>query len=424
MLPCSWVWASGWRRPAGRRGARRSPGRGPSRSAARSRRSRPRCRRGRPGCLPVAEAQRRACSSAIPGTRKTGSSSARPADLHARHVPVAQAAGGRGRRAQQERVVPGDLRDRVGQLLEPGVVGARAVVELRAGGEDELELAGARRGARRRRARRGRPAAGRDRDRGQGARGQHAVVQHAVPALARSRPRPGGPATSPARGRSPAGRRRSRAGPAPRPRSCPRRAAGSGAGPRSASRSSRARRPTPRGSARSGTCHDASAAVSSTVAPEVDHLLDLREPPPRSRGRPARRRPGCRRGRRASSPARPCSAATSSRRPRATGRSASIGSWYSTVVPTLPSAAFSARTAAWTAAGWRGPATTSEAAPVGEQVGGQRAQEGRRRGRAPRARPARRSSRPPPAQLGGQRGDEGRDVARRQPQAVVGVARR
>ena len=100
-------------------------------------------------------------------------------------------------------------------------------------------------------------------------------MEHAVPAPLEVGRRPGGPARSPARGRSPAGPRRSRGGPAPRPRSCRRRAAGSAAARRSASRSSRGRRPRPRGSGRAGRCQEASAAGLVHVAAEVD-----RPPPP------------------------------------------------------------------------------------------------------------------------------------------------
>ena len=97
-------------------------------------------------------------------------------------VLVLQAQRGRGRGAHEQGVVPGDLGDRVRQLLEPGVVGAGAVFELGARLEHDLQRARARRlrgGGERREGSRLQL----EPDARQRALGQHAVVQHPVPAL-------------------------------------------------------------------------------------------------------------------------------------------------------------------------------------------------------------------------------------------------
>ena len=57
------------------------------------------------------------------------------------HVARLHAQAVRGRRAEDRGVVPGELGDRLGQFLQPAVVGEAAVVNRGVGPEDDFELA-------------------------------------------------------------------------------------------------------------------------------------------------------------------------------------------------------------------------------------------------------------------------------------------
>ena len=103
-------------------------------------RSRRRCRPGR-RCCGRSRASRPAVPSAMPGTRNIGSSRLRPPASTLTTSPSFSPLGRGGFRADEQRVVPGDLGERIGQLLQPGVVGSTAVADLGAGREHELEVA-------------------------------------------------------------------------------------------------------------------------------------------------------------------------------------------------------------------------------------------------------------------------------------------
>ena len=183
-------------------------------------------------------------------------------------------------------IVPGELADRVGQLLQPGVVGEAAVVDRGRGPEDDLGLCavagaaaasglGGERGQRRHVERQ-------QRDRCRLAPRQQAVVQHALPRrleVGAERRLPGLAHQVVAR-HAP---RRTRAAPGARWRSCRRTAARSAAGRRRADRPPLGRRPTIRGSAPAVCATRTPATVSSTWLPRRMRLATFASAPGMSR---------------------------------------------------------------------------------------------------------------------------------------------
>jgi hypothetical protein len=106
-----------------------------------------------------------------------------PFRLDTHHVLVAQAVGGCGGGAHEQGVLPGDLGHRVRELLEPCVVRALAVLELRARHEEKIRVPGAARERPGLGGERGEhPARRRDGDGSERAVGEEAIVENAVPA--------------------------------------------------------------------------------------------------------------------------------------------------------------------------------------------------------------------------------------------------
>ena len=98
----------------------------------------------------------------MPGRIQTGSSSERPAVIETDHILVRKTERFGGLRAHERGVVPGQLGEGIGKLLQPPVVREAAVVKRRGGEEHDLQATARSAGARlRREARRAPPGAAR-----------------------------------------------------------------------------------------------------------------------------------------------------------------------------------------------------------------------------------------------------------------------
>ncbi len=78
-------------------------------------------------------------SGAWPGASQTGMRSVRPPCFNSTTSPLIEREARRGARRDERGVVPRQLRERLRQLLQPGVVREAAVVHARVGAEDDLE---------------------------------------------------------------------------------------------------------------------------------------------------------------------------------------------------------------------------------------------------------------------------------------------
>ena len=76
-----------------------------------------------------------------PGWMKTGALQRAALVGQLQHVAGLHAEAVRGGGAQDRGVVPGELGDRLGQFLQPAVIGEAAVVDRGVGAEDDFELA-------------------------------------------------------------------------------------------------------------------------------------------------------------------------------------------------------------------------------------------------------------------------------------------